>query len=166
MNPMRYTNLLVFLVSAITLVACAKAGKEVAEEVGLIPRTCGADGARVQATVGGSSFCADGQIVAITDGTSANVSGVGLLGNTLAIQIDTLAVGTFPISEAENAMLFMATGTPYVGIAGQPGTLTITAFNAETRQIKASFETVLRNEMDGSEKAVAGTLDVTCTLTE
>lgn len=161
---MRHTNLLLFSVSIVTLTACAKAGKEVAEELGLIPSTCGADGARVQATVDGSSFCADGQIVAVSDGESANVSGIGLLGNTLTMQVDTLAPGTYTIGEAENAMLYLATGTPYATMGDSAGRLTIEAHDETAHTLKVSFQATLRNEMSGSSKPVSGSADVIYTI--
>lgn len=163
---MRHTNLLLFCVSLATLTACAKAGKEVAEELGIIPSTCGADGARVQATVDGASFCADGQIVAVADGTSANVSGIGLLGNTLTLQLDTLAVGAYTISEAQNAMLYLATGTPYATMGDSAGVLTITAHDQAAHTLKASFQATLRNEMSGATKPVSGSVDVTYTIAD
>lgn len=163
---MRHANLLLFCVCIATLSACVKAGKEVAEELGIIPSGCGADGARVQATVDGASFCADGQIVAVSDGTSANVSGIGLLGNTLTMQLDTLAPGTYAISEAENAILYLATGTPYVSMGDSAGALTIIAHDETAHTLKASFEATLRNEMSGAAKPVYASVEVTYTVAD
>lgn len=163
---MRHSNLLILLVSIITLTACAKAGKEVAEELGLVPSTCGTDGARIQATIGSDTFCADAQIIAISDGTSANVSGVGLLGTTLTLQVDSIAEGTFAVSEAENAVLFMSLGTPYVSMADQAGTLTVTGLDTVARRLKADLEVTVRNEMNGATKNISASIDVTYTLSE
>ena len=163
---MRHMNLILLFATIATLSACAKAGKEVAEELGIVPSTCGSDGARFQATVGGDSFCADGQIMAVSDGISANITGLGLLGSTITLQVDTLAEGTYVINEAENAVLYMALGTPYVTMADQPGTLTITMHSANDRRLKASFEATVRNEMSGATKPVNGSIDVTYTITE
>ncbi len=160
---MRHINLLLLSVSIITLTACAKAGKEVAEELGIIPSTCGADGARVQAQVDGSSFCGDAQVVAVSDGISATVSGITLLGNTLSIQLDTLAPGTYTISEAENAVLYMAIGTPYTSMGDSAGSVTISSHDAAAHSLKATFAATVRNEMSGSTKAISGSVDVTYT---
>ncbi len=163
---MRHTNTLLFLVSLLTITACAKAGKEVAEELGLVPSTCGSEGARIEATIGGDTFCANAQIIALSDGASANISGVGLLGTTLTLQVDSLAEGTFSINEAENALLLMSLGTPYVSVADQVGTLHITGFDPVARRLKADLEATVRNEMDGATKNISASIDVIYTLSE
>ncbi|MGV3637973.1 MAG: hypothetical protein ACO1NQ_10055 [Flavobacteriales bacterium] len=158
---MRHNNLLILLVSIATLSACAKAGKEVAEELGLAPSTCGTDGARIQVDIDGSSFCADGSIVAISDGTSATITGVGLLGNTFSAQVDSVAVGTHTISEASNALLFMSTGTPYVPVGDSAGWLAIDEHDAASRRLKLRFQATVFNEMNGQSKPITGSCDVT-----
>jgi hypothetical protein len=163
---MRHTAPLSILVILLTLSACAKAGKEVAEELGIVPTTCGTDGARMEATVGDGSFCADGQIIAVSDGSTAMVTGIGLLGNTLSLQLDTLDPGTYPITEAQNAILFMSLGTPYVTTGDLPGTLAIEAHDPVVRRIKATFNVNLRNEMSGAARPVSGSIDVTYSIEE
>lgn len=163
---MRYTNALLLLVASFTLFACAKAGKEVAEELGIVPSTCGTDGARVQATVGSDAFCADGQIVAVGDGNTALVTGIGLLGNTLSIQLDTLVAGSYPINDASNAVLFFSVGTTYTSTSSEPGTLVISAHDPATRRLKATVNVHVRNEMNGQSKAVEASLDVTYTTSD
>ncbi|MBL7953075.1 MAG: hypothetical protein JNM62_15305 [Flavobacteriales bacterium] len=158
---MRHINILLLIVSIITLSACAKAGQEVAEELGIIPSTCGSDGARVQAEVDGSSFCGDAQIIAMSDGHSATVSGIALLGNTLSLQLDTLGVGTYTISEADNAVLYLSGGTPYTTDSDSAGSVIITGHDGAAHRLKATFQARVRNEMSGSSKAISGSLDVT-----
>jgi hypothetical protein len=158
---MRNINVLLVLVSLISLVACAKAGKEVAEELGIIPSSCGSDGARIQATVNGNDFCADGQIIAVSDGVSVMITGIGLLGNTLSLQIDSIAEGTFPVTEAENAVLYMTVGSPYSSMPDHPGTITITGHDETTHRIKADLAVTVRNEMNGATKGITASVDVT-----
>lgn len=163
---MRHINLVLTATIIVSLAACVKAGKKVAEEVGLVPSTCGSDGARVQADVDGSGFCADASIMAVTDGSSASITGVGLLGNTFSLQLDTLGLGTHTISEASNALMFMSTGTPYVVVGDSAGWVRIEQYNAAARTLKANFNARVRNEMNGQEKSISGSVDVTCTVTE
>lgn len=163
---MRHTNLLLLFVSIATLTACMKAGKEVAEELGLVPSTCGADGARVQAEVDGASFCADASILAVGNGTSATITGIGLLGNTFTLQLDSLATGSHTISEGSNGMLFMATGTAYVSTGDSAGWLVIDMHDAATQRLKAHFQATVFNEMNGGTKAVSGSVDVKYTYHE
>mgnify|MGYP007127719266 CR=1 FL=1 len=161
---MRHTNLLLLFISILTLSACVKAGKEVAEELGIVPSSCGTDGARLEASVNGNAFCADGNLSAISDGTSATVIGLGLLGSAVTLQVDTLAAGTYVMNEAENSLLYMELGTPYVSIAEQPGTLTISSHDPASHRLKASFDAHVRNEMSGTVKPISGTVDVTYTI--
>ncbi|HRH68027.1 MAG TPA: hypothetical protein PLB89_00835 [Flavobacteriales bacterium] len=163
---MRHTNLLLLLMTIATLSACVKAGKEVAEELGIVPSSCGTDGARIEAQVDDASFCADGQIVALSDGHTATITGLGLLGSSLSLELDTLEAGTYPINEARNAIMYMSLGTPYTSMADQPGTLTISGHDVEGHRLKAHFEATLRNEMSGGTKAISGSVDVTYTIGE
>ncbi|MBX2972505.1 MAG: hypothetical protein KF797_05340 [Flavobacteriales bacterium] len=163
---MRHINLILLCTSLVTLAACAKAGKKVAEELGLVPSTCGTDGARVQAEVDGASFCADASITAMSDGTSASITGIGLLGNTFSVQIDQLAVGTRTVSEATNAILFMSAGTPYVVVGDSAGWIAIDHHDATARRLKARFQATVHNEASGRTKPVSGSVDVTYTRTE
>ncbi len=87
---------LAFLVVAMSLVSCAKDVQEVAQEVGLIPSGCGSDGARLQATIGETSYCAGAQILATGDGSSAIITGIDFAGNTLVLQLDSLSTGMPP----------------------------------------------------------------------
>lgn len=163
---MRHTNLLLLMMTIATLTACVKAGKEVAEELGIVPSSCGTDGARIEASVDGTTFCADGQIVAVSEGNTATITGLGLLGSSLSMELDTLEAGTHPINEARNAIMYMSLGTPYTSMADQPGTLTISSHDAANHRLKASFEATLRNEMSGATKPISGSVDVTYTSGE
>jgi len=156
----RSTFLLVL--TAVVFASCAKVGKEVAEEIGLVPETCGSDGSRVQVDLDGTAFCADANITAMSDGTSASISGVSLLGNTFTIQVDSIATGTQRISEASNAVLFLSAGTPYVSIGDSAGWLMIDGYDAATRRLRAHFQARVHNEMNGQTKTLAGSVDVTC----
>ncbi|HRF82017.1 MAG TPA: hypothetical protein PL070_18225 [Flavobacteriales bacterium] len=161
---MRHINLIITATVIVSLAACVKAGKEVAEEIGLVPSTCGSDGARVQAEVDGSGFCADASIMAVTDGSSASITGVGLLGNTFSLQLDTLGLGTHTISAASNALMFMSTGTPYVVVGDSAGWVRIEQYETSSRRLKAQFNARVRNEMNGQEKSIIGSVDVTCSV--
>lgn len=163
---MRTLKLVPIVLPMILLFSCVKAGKEVAEELGLAPSTCGTDGARVQVEVDEDSFCADAHISAISDGTSAMVTGVGLLGSSFSIQFDTLAIGTHTVSEASNAVMYANAGTPFVSVGDEAGTVTIEQYDASTGRLKAHFHATVFNEMNGNSRALSGSVDVTCTHSE
>lgn len=154
------------ILSSLALTSCIKAGKEVAEEIGIVPETCGTDGARVRLDLDGASFCADANITAFTDGTSASVTGVSMLGNTFSIQVDSIAVGTHTISEAANSTLFLSTGTAYVSVGDSAGWLTIDGYDAATRRLRAHFQARVQNEANGQSRTLSGSVDVTCGLGE
>ena len=110
-------------VIALPFQSCVKDTAEIAQEVGLLPAGCGSDGARLQATVGGSSYCATAQLLAVGGEGSVMLTGVDLSGNTLILQLDTLGVGTHAITEASNSMLYMQTGSSFVSGPDSEGTL-------------------------------------------
>ncbi len=145
------------------LVSCTKNAKEVAEELLPIPSGCGQDGARVQATLEGSSFCANAQVLAVSDGASLMITGLSMLGTSLMLQVDSIAVGSQPIGAGGNDMLLLQTGTAYVPAPGQPGTLVVTLADTTAHRFTASYDITLRNEDNASTRQVQGTVDVTWT---
>lgn len=148
------------LVIALMLVSCAKDAQEIAQDVGLIPSTCGSDGARLQATVGGSSYCANAQILATGDGSSVIITGIDLTGNTLVLQLDSLTTGEQVMNEASNSILFMQTGTTYTIAPHVEGSLQILLVDTLSRRLKATFQAPVRNAINGLSKQLEGEVDV------
>lgn len=157
---------LAFLVVALVATACTKDSEDLAQDTGILPSTCGSPGARLQATVAGDAYCANGQVVATGDGLSVIVTGVSVSGSTLVLQVDSVGVGTQFITEASNGLLFMESGSSYVVLPGQVGSITITQADSSARVLKASFAANLGNEMSGQSIAVQGEVDVTWTDNE
>lgn len=149
------------LVLALTFVSCAKEAQDVAKDLGLIPSSCGSDGARFRATVGGEEYCAGAQILATGDGSSAIVTGIDFAGNTLLLQLDSLATGEQPMNEASNSLLYMQTGSTFTIAPNVEGTLNITHLDTGTRKLKATFQVPLLNVLTGATKLVEGEVDVT-----
>ena len=148
------------------LVACTKEEEDLAQSTGILPSTCGTAGARLQATIDGASFCATAQLIAMGDESSVMVTGVDVTGNTIIFQVDTLTTGVFPISDLENAMVYMHAGTNFAIDLAHPGSLTITDYNATAHTMKAGFAVTLLNELDGSTRTLDGDFDVTYTMGE
>lgn len=143
------------------LVSCAKEPQDLVENVISGGDDCGQPGARIEATVDGSSFCANAQILAVGDGAGLMLTGVGLLGSSLVLQVDTLGLGAHAVTEAQNSMLLLQTGTSYVSTGEEAGTISITLADTVERRFTASFEATLRNEANGATRHVIGTADVT-----
>jgi hypothetical protein len=157
---MRIHHPLYFLLAAALLTACLKDSEDLARDTGLLPSTCGNDGARLQAQVNGSDYCAGAQVLATGDGSSVVVTGVSLTGTSLVIQVDSLATGTQAITEASNGILFMENGSSYVVAPQQPGAITITLVDTAAHALKAQFNAVLYNELNGTSRSLQGNLDV------
>lgn len=158
--------LLLFATTSILFSACLKDSEEIAQDAGILPSGCGADGVRIQATVNGSSYCASAQVHAVGDGQSVIITGVGLTGTTLVLQIDSVALGTQAMTEAANGILYMETGTSYTVLPGTPGSLNITQLDTAAHTIKASFDATVHNEMSGSSRTISGNVDVQWTESE
>jgi len=156
---MRKSALPAFLLCLLAT-SCAKDAAELAQDVGVIPAGCGANGARMQATIDGASYCASAHVHAIGTDDAVVVTGVDLAGNTLVLQADTLGVGDHLISEAQNGLLYMHMGTAYVVGPQQTGTLSITQHDPAARALKASFNASVYNEASGATRAVQGDIDV------
>ncbi len=146
-----------------TLGSCAKEAQDIASDVLPTPTNCGQAGTRIEATMDGSSFCANAQVLAVGDGSSLMITGVSLLGNSLVLQVDSLGIGAQAISEAENSMLLVQAGSSFVSTGAHPGTLNITLLDTVAHRFTAGFEVSLHNEVNGSARHVQGTADVTWT---
>lgn len=142
------------------LASCLKDSEDLAQQAGLLPESCGSAGARLQATIGGSSYCASGHVQAVGDAHGVVVTGVSLAGVTLIVQLDSVALGTQAITEAANGILYMENGTAYTVLPGQSGALTITAADTAAHALKAGFSATLGNELSGQTRAIQGDLDV------
>lgn len=153
---------LLILITAIALVSCTMGSTELAQDTGILPSTCGNDGACIEATIDGTDHCGSAQV--IITGEESIVTGVDLVGNTLIVQADELLVGNHEVTDASNGLLYMQSGTPYVITPGDPGTLTITQVDTTAHVLKGSFNAHLHNEMSGSSRHVAGSFDVVYTV--
>lgn len=160
-GTMRINSSLGLLVLALSFSSCAKETLDVAQDIGLVPNGCGSDGARFQASVAGSDYCASAQIIATGDGSSVIVTGIDLVGNTLVLQVDTLAIGAHAMNEANNGVLYMQAGTTYTIAPDVSGLLTISSHDPATRTLKATFDVPVFNEMNGVSKQVQGDVEVT-----
>lgn len=150
-----------FLVVSLSMVSCAKDAQDVAQDLGLLPAGCGSDGARLQATVGGTAYCAGAQVIATGDGSSTIVTGIDLGGSTLVLQLDTLATGEHIINEANNSVLYMQAGSTYTVAPNVQGTLNILLHDAPNRRLTATFQVPVWNALNGVTKDVEGEVDVT-----
>ncbi|MEZ4756368.1 MAG: hypothetical protein R2817_06040 [Flavobacteriales bacterium] len=144
--------------------SCAKDAVEVAQEAGVLPSTCGTDGARLQANTGDGEFCASAQVMAVGDGTSVMISGFDLGGSSIVLQVDTLGAGVHPITEAENALLYMQMGATFATGQNSAGELTIVLHDEAGRRLKGGFEADLINAQNGQVRTVSGTFDVTYSI--
>lgn len=158
---MRPLHSLSLAIIALLFIGCAKDTAEVAQDLGVIPSSCGSDGARLQANTGDGTFCASAQVLAVGDGTSVMISGFDLTGSSIVLQVDTLGVGVHAITEAENALLFMQSGSTFATGQNTSGELTIDQHDATARRLKGSFEADLINAQNGAVRAVSGSFDVT-----
>jgi len=159
---MRY--LLPFVLLTALSTGCAKDAAEVAQEVGLLPSTCGTDGARLQADAGGGAFCARAQVVAMGDGATVMISGFDLTGTSLVVQVDMPDVGSHPIDQASNAILYTHAGAVFGAGADTAGELVIELHDEAARRIRGRFEAELINVQNGEVRSVRGSFDVTYTI--
>jgi hypothetical protein len=122
---------------------------------------CGADGARIQATIGTDNWCASGNVLAIGSGTSAILTGISLTGGTLVINVDSVAVGEQAISEAFNSMLYTSLEGSYVVPEATTGNLHITSYDPTAGKLKGTATAELRLNGEGAVKQIVTTFDVT-----
>jgi hypothetical protein len=125
------------------------------------PVVCGIDGARLQATFDGSSFCANASLFASEAGGLMTINGITQQGATLTLELDSLSVGTHAMTETTNTILY----TPQLALAyaatdGAPASVTITEHNVSTRRIRGNFSGPLYSPIGGAPKSISGSFDL------
>ncbi len=143
-------------VLALTLFSCA--ADELVDVV--VPGDeCGSSGARVEATVDGSDWCANASVIGVGDGSTVIITGINAGGGTLILQIDSLGTGPQVINEGSNAMMFMQLSLPFTPLNSDPGQLVIATLDTAARRVTGHFEVTLHADGGGS-KPVSGAFDV------
>jgi len=147
---------IILSLAALFLVSCA--ADELVDVV--VPGDeCGSSGARVEANVDGTDWCANTSVIGVGDGTSVIITGISLLGGTLVIQADSLAAGPHVISEASNTIMFTNLSLPYTPLNSDPGQLVIATLDTAARRVTGTFQVDLHADGGGS-KPVSGAFDV------
>jgi hypothetical protein len=160
MKPFRSSFALVAS-ALIVLCACQKEEDPIDAVTG---DACGQEGARVQATVGGSSFCANASVIAQSNGSTLMITGVSLTDGSLMLSIDSMAVGTQPITEASNGALYTGIGGSYTVAQNDSGTVTISTLDAGAHRAKGTCSVPLRLNGEGELKQLEASFDVTWTI--
>jgi hypothetical protein len=146
------------LLPLVTLLFASCAADELVDVV--IPdEQCGSSGARMEATVDGSAWCANTSVIGLGDGSSVIITGISLLGGTLVLQADSLAVGPHVINEAENTVMFMNLSLPFTPLNTDPGQLIIATLDTTGHRITGTFDVTVHTDGGGS-KPISGAFDV------
>ncbi len=89
------------------------------------------------------------------------ISGMTQQGATLTLEIEDVFVGTHPLNDTQNTLLFTTNmAIAYNSTDGDPGTLTITTYDTVARRIKGSFSASLTNPLGGPSKPITGSFDM------
>jgi hypothetical protein len=147
-----------FVLTAIVAISCVKENP-VADLV--TGGSCGSDGARMQATVAASDWCANATVSAVGSGTSAILTGVSLTGGTIVLNIDSLALGDQPINEAANGLLFTSLEGSFTVPQDGHGTLSVTSYDPTSGRLKGTADIGLRLNGEGTTKHILASFDVT-----
>jgi len=115
----------------------------------------------VQWDFDGSSYCADGSIIAgYTIGMSINAQ--TLSGVALTMQIDSVQPGTYAISQIHNAVILTdPLGLPWTTLDNNAGTVTITSNDTVSNKLQATFNCTLKSPTGASKQLSNGTIKVT-----
>ncbi|MBL7962743.1 MAG: hypothetical protein JNM31_02760 [Flavobacteriales bacterium] len=144
-----------------TLLIAACHPKEL-DDFNPMSNSCGQEGNRISAVVDGDSWCANASVTAIvSDDQAAILTGVGLTGAAITVQVDSIAYGDHPINEADNAVLWMGGGQNFTPRNDHPGILTILSHDPAARRLCARVTVTLFSETSGQQREVVADLDVT-----
>jgi hypothetical protein len=156
------SRLLPVITLLLLVTACTKE-----DDPPLVPGTggatadCGTPGSRLQATIDGSAYCPDVNLFAALGAGAITMSGLSSMGSTLTLEIDSLGVGSYSMSETANTLLHTTTlGLGYMSSDSDPATLTITEHDTTLRRIKGSFAGTLYSAIGAAPKNITGSFDM------
>lgn len=146
----------------VMLISCTKEEDPPTPLPGLPPAAhCGSEGARLTATFDGSAWCANMNLWASPAAGEITISGLTSLGSTLTLQIDSLAMGSYPMTEAANTILHTTSlGIAYMSTEGDPPVLHITAHDTVADRIQGTFTGNLYTTLSPGAKAISGSFDM------
>ena len=149
------------LASVLILLACQK-DDAIAAITGQ-PTTCGHDGARIHASIAGSEWCASTSVIATASSATLSATGISTPGGTITFGIDSMRIGTQPVTEGANSALFVDVGGNYTVATGDPGQLIITEFDAVAHHVKGTMSVKLHLNGTGAAKQVNADFDLAYT---
>jgi hypothetical protein len=144
------------------LIACQKD-----EAVAMItgqPVTCGHDGARIHATIGGADWCASTSVIAISSGASLSATGIALPSGTLTFGADSMYMGMQNITMGGNSALFVDLSGNYTVASGDPGHLIISQLDPAAHHVKGTISVRLHLNGTGAAKQVDADFDLNYTV--
>ena len=140
------------LCSGVLLIACQK--EETLAAITGQPTTCGHDGARIHASIGGSDWCASTSVIATASDATLSATGISLIGGTLTFSIDSMHIGTQSVTDGANSALFVDLSGNYTISPGDPGQLVITAYDDAAHHVEGTMNVRLHLNGDGATKQV------------
>lgn len=127
------------------------------------PVVCGIDGMRLQGMIGSDAFCANTSLFADL-AILLTANGIQSNGATLTMELDSVDVGTYAMSQDINHVLY----TDQLGLAwqtndGSPATLTITSHDTGSNRIKGAVNGNLFSPVGGASRDISVNFDLTYT---
>ena len=145
---------------AIALLTSCKKDEEETET----PIICGLPNGTLKWKENGVEKCANATLFA--DYTiDMTVNGLSAQGPTMTLELDSLNVGTYPLTADYNYMLYTdALALGWESTNEQPGSITITSHNENTNRLEATFHITLVSALNGATKQITdGQLSITYT---
>ncbi len=103
---------------------------------------------KLSAKVAGQTWCADqtcfGDLAIIM-----TINGLNSNASSLTLELDDFNVGTYPINQDQNHMLYTSIGA-YESTDGNPGTLVIQSNDTTSNLIKGTFSVTLVSPISGN----------------
>lgn len=149
---------------ALSLVACEKDDDAAPSPSVPTPVVCGIDGARLQATFAGESFCANASLFGDLGADMITINGITTGGSTFTLELDSLEVGSYTMgADANHAVYTTGLGMGYETTNATPATLTIASHDTGTNRIRGSVSGPFTEPLGGSSSSMVANFDITYT---
>ena len=137
-------------IGAIALLSSCKKDEEETET----PIICGLPNGTLKWKENGVEKCANASLFA--DYTiDMTVNGISVQGPSMTLEMDSLSVGTYPLTADYNYMLYTdGLALAWEATNEQPGSITITSHNESTNRIEANFHINLVSPISGATKQI------------
>ena len=149
------------LALALPLMMMLSCSEKITDEVPFLDE-CQMVNGSIKWNFNGSSYCANANIIA-GYAIGLTLNGITLSGVSFTMELDSVAPGTYNISQDENNIVYTdQLGLSWLSMDSNAGSIIVTSHDTVSNKIRATFNALLKSPITGQTKQITnGQISVT-----